>query len=294
MPRQKSAPSQLHQAVPASASASASQVPGSTLILRVRHPDGTDRLSVHPMQRLKSVREQLAELHNVGSVARILLFRDVGCTEALDDIDDDEAIGPEGLGFAHGDMISMKMKPQPASAKAKRPGTSTAEGSGAGAASSAKRVKSLSGGEFTRDGKTPRDIAVSFMILDAKLSGEALYSQMSAAARVDAVRTGRVETETSMKGKKQMLTVRFVGNRKRYEERGPSYTLEELVSIVREISTRQTTSSRRTSSSSSHLLNAEEIARRSPAMFWSLHTFAPGGTFEERVEAVLALARADV
>lgn len=283
MPRQKTVPpTQLHQ-VSGSGDADA----GVGLTLRVRHPDGTDRLSLRATDELSAVRAQIAQLKSVEPVARVQLFRDIACTDELDD--DDGVIGPRGVGLSHGDMIHMRIKPAP---KAKRP----ANTDGGSAASPAKRPKAAarrSGGEYLSEGKNAHAIAVNYLLPDARTSGEAAYSQMSAAARCDAVEHKRVELTVSKRGQKSVLHVAFTGNRKGFEERTPCYSREEIVAVLAEIISRQTTSSRRAASSGTHLLNAPEMARRSPPLFWSVYRLVEdGGAFEQALEGLVAAARA--
>lgn len=288
MPRQKATPSQIHQAADplVVGSSSREEVP---FTLRVRHPNGTDRLSVRPSQTLGDVRRMVAHIARIEPASRALLFSDMGCTEPL--VDDDEELGPLGLALANGDMLTMKEKPKAPARKKKEEEDVGADGD---AAASNKRQKPAgkSGGEYLREGKTPRDIAIAFMTPEQRLSGEAAYSQMAAAARLDALAAQKIElTTTTSKAGKKSLIAQFTSNRRPYEERGPCYSLDELVGIMAEIVGRQTTSSRRTASSASHLINAEQIARRSPAMFWSIYALGDNGSsFDERLQHVLGLA----
>lgn len=294
MGRQKSTPSQIHQAAPNPPAGPSSSREEATFTLRVRHPNGTDRLSVRPSQTIGDVRRMVALIAKIEPASRALLFSDMGCTEAL--ADDDEALGPLGLALSNGDMLTMKEKPK-APARKKKGEDAAADADGGGAAPSAKRPKPAAGkggGEYLREGKTPRDIAIAFMTPEQRLSGEAAYSQMAAAARLDALATHKIElTTTTSKAGKKSLVAQFTSNRRPYEERGPCYSLEELVGVVAEIVGRQTTSSRRTATSASHLVNAEQIARRSPAMFWSIYALGDAGSsFDERLRHVVGLAGA--
>jgi hypothetical protein len=228
----------------------------------------------------------------VEPASRVLLFSDISCTEPL--ADDDEELGPLGVALTNGDMLTMNEKPKAPTRKKKQEDVGAEDG----AARSNKRPKPAgkSGGEYLREGKTPRDIAIAFMTPEQRLSGEAAYSQMAAAARLDALAAQKIElTTTTSKAGTKSLTAQFTSNRRPYEEHGPCYSLDELVGIVTEIVARQTTSSRRTASSASHLLNAEQIARRSPAMFWSVYALGDAGSsFDERLQHVVGLAGAQV
>lgn len=291
MPRVKATPTRTHQAEPQTSEVAradtANVASGNTpFTVRVRHPNGTDRFSVRPAQTVGDLRQMASDATKVAPLSRVLLFLDVGCTEPLDD--DDETLGRDGLALEHGDMLSMQVKPV-AARKAK----AAVDDAGGSVAKRPKGAPAKSGGEYLREGKTPRDIAVAFMMPDGdRMSGEGAYSQMAAAARLDAVLARRVELNVQRKGRSATLSIRFTGNRKAFEERTPCYSFDELVGIVGEITARQTTSRRRTATSASHLLNAEQLARRSPAMFWSVHALGEemGASWEERLQSVLNLA----
>jgi hypothetical protein len=294
MPRRKQDhPTQVHQAPPPDAQATqagAGEANEPTFTLRIRHSNGTDRIMVRPSQTVGTVRRKVSEILKIAAPSRVQLFSDMACTEALGD--DDESLGPFGLALSNGDMLTMKEKP---TAAARKKAAAAAEGAAEGAAPAkrAKKAAGKGGGVYLREGKTPRDIAVAFMTQQHQLGGEAAYSQMSAAARVDAVESGRVELALVQKGGKSSLSVQFTGNRKDFEERGPVYSADELVAVFAEIISRQTTSSRRTATSASHLLNAGEIARRSPAIFWSVFALSEeGASYEDRLAHVIGLAQA--
>lgn len=286
MPRQKAPPVRTHQAQAITVNEPTSE--DDAITVRVRHANGTDRFHVRPSQMVRDVRRLVGEATRV-EPARVLLYRDMGCTEALDD--DDELLGPFGLALEHGDMLSMREKE-----KAQRKQKASGEADG-GAAKRPKGAAAKAGGEYLREGKTPRDIAIAFMTPDdPSRQGEAAYSQMSAAARLDAVAAKRAQLEVQRKGGKEILCATYTGNRKAFEERAPKYSRDELVLIMGEILSRQTTSSRRTASSASHLLNAEQLARRSPGMFWSVHALGDeaGATWDERMQGVLDAAKAEL
>lgn len=292
MPRLKSTPVRTHQAeAPTTAVARADSAdPASEnapITIRVRHANGCDRFSVRPSQTVGDVRRLVGDLTKIEPLKRVLLFRDMACTEALDD--DDEILGPAGLALEHGEMLSMKEKP-----KAERKKKADTDGDG-GTAKRPKGAMAKAGGEYLREGKTPRDVAIAFMTPDTSRMGEVAYSQMSAAARLDAVATNRVQVEkleAQRKGAQPTLRINFTGNRKAFEESAPSYTEHELVATICEIMSRQTTRSRQTAVSASHLLNAEQIARRSPAMFWSVYALGEqaGETWDARLQRVVDLA----
>ncbi|KAJ1624626.1 hypothetical protein T492DRAFT_1045571 [Pavlovales sp. CCMP2436] len=291
MPRQKSTPTQLHQVQPdARADTADAGAEGAPFTLRVRHPGGTERLTVRSSQTLGALRAAVGELTKVEPLSRVLLYADMGCSEPL--LDDDELLGAD-LHLGHGDMLTMQEKPKPQ--RKKKADDAGVDGAGA-VAKRPKAVAAKVGGEYLSEGKTPRDIAIAFMTPDARMTGEAAYSQMAASARLDAIAEGRVELQTQQKGAKtpqKNLCVQFTGNRRAFEERMPRYNHEELVGIVEEILARQTTASRRTASSASHLLNAEAIARRSPAMFWSIYALDDAGAnWDERLQSVTDVASA--
>jgi hypothetical protein len=132
--------------------------------------------------------------------------------------------------------------------------------------------------------------------------GYKAHCQFSAAARIDSACRGlkHVEIEQLPVGKsghKFKLSVKFTSERKKHEEITPSYNKQQVVDICAEIQSKQTTSKRR-KTSSKHMINMEQIAHRSPPLFWSIfYEFvcsAPCVAMADAVDQVQALSAAAV
>jgi hypothetical protein len=104
--------------------------------------------------------------------------------------------------------------------------------------------------------------------------GYKAFCQFSAAARIEAANKGLKNVEIQRKpvgksGEKFKLLIAFISQRKTHEEVTPAYSKKQITDICSAIITKQTTSKRR-KASSSHMVNEEQIAHRSPPLFWSI------------------------
>lgn len=145
----------------------------------------------------------------------------------------------------------------------------------------AKGKKRSNANVYRKEGIDADQIARSFLTNDGamavpKSKGGLAYKafcQFSAAARMDAANRGlkNVEIERLPVGKsgfKFKLSITFMSQRKSHEEVTPAYNKAEIIDICTAIMTKQTTKRRK--ASSSHMVNEEQIAHRSPPLFWSI------------------------
>eukprot|EP00658_Telonema_sp_P-2_P058995 TRINITY_DN4763_c0_g1_i1.p1 TRINITY_DN4763_c0_g1~~TRINITY_DN4763_c0_g1_i1.p1 ORF type:complete len:140 (+),score=29.82 TRINITY_DN4763_c0_g1_i1:312-731(+) len=127
------------------------------------------------------------------------------------------------------------------------------------------------------------------------VGGVASFNQFAGAARVEAAAKELVAVTVKGKGARKKLVVGYRRTAKAKEESDECElyaTREEIVQIFMAILSKRTTSKRRKAATPGRLLEAGEVALRSPALFWSVYHLL--GNPAEHVSQLVEEAAANI
>eukprot|EP00040_Diaphanoeca_grandis_P030082 m.177245 g.177245 ORF g.177245 m.177245 type:complete len:368 (+) comp31878_c0_seq1:346-1449(+) len=216
MPRHKSVPTKVHAAAPstiASRDDGGVHSANETFVLRVAHPNGrVERFTVSSEQTVGALRDMVVATFEMKSNENLQLYRDQKYREQLGEVGNtNEMLGSNGVGLVNGDRVFTKLLTKKA-ISGKRKTLDTVGGLLPPPKEKKKKTdrahvasSAVSGGEFLREGKTSKDIAMTFMDLEA-LAGSERYSQFTAAARVHAVEKKKFTIEITYQKKRAANT----------------------------------------------------------------------------------------